>query len=132
EWLRVGGEVGVRALSSSSSGGNGNAGGRVGASVVGVSNVEELNETLRVWRSVLAAVEDRDDGDTQAMEPSDSEETTDRAWSRQRRQHILSLFRDIQATLGPDWVDYAWSSPPPGFVNSLPAEHVAALQEGSD
>ena len=111
---------------------------RLGVSVMGVSNIDELNETLRVWRSVIDALEDRDEDEddhprgggnaASILTPSEGI-ITDHVWSRARKDRILSLANDIQAILGPEWVDYTWSSPPPGFVNSLPVGHVEALKD---
>ncbi|OJJ42961.1 hypothetical protein ASPZODRAFT_154940 [Penicilliopsis zonata CBS 506.65] len=117
-------------------------GNRLGVSVMGVSNLDELNETLRVWRSIIDGLETRDNDDDNAplllpdesivqapgiLTPSNGL-VTDRAWSRSRRERILSLTQGIRDILGPEWVDYTWASPGPGFVNSLPEEHVAALR----
>lgn len=89
--------------------------GRLGVSVMGVSNVGELNETLRVWHSILDGL------DTAPASASD-----DANWSRTRRQQILTIAQGIQSILGSEWVDYAWESPGPGFVNSLPESHLEA------
>lgn len=129
EWIREGKEAGVWCtLKPDTTPGKRE---RFGVSVVGVSNAQELSETLRVWRSILAALGSGDgDGDSLVSSNRDTpaeETSTNPTWSRRQREHILSLVRSVQAILGPQWVDYAWPSPPPGFVNSLPAEHVAAL-----
>ncbi|KAI9042253.1 D-arabinose 1-dehydrogenase (NAD(P)(+)) ARA2 [Aspergillus affinis] len=155
-WLREGSKVGALgpplARSPEADPGflsvvNVGTGERLGVSVMGVSNVDELNESLRVWRSIVEGLENRDeeveeDRNTQGsstleptaanaptvLTPSDGV-ITDRAWSRDRRDRILLLTRQIQSILGPDWVDYTWLSPGPDFVNSLPAEHLAALEQ---
>ncbi|PLN76418.1 Aldo/keto reductase family-domain-containing protein [Aspergillus taichungensis] len=110
---------------------------RLGVSVIGVSTVDELTETLRVWHSIVDGLENRDE-DLEKTSPQDTLPTTltpsdglitDRAWSRSRRTHILDLAAKIQAVLGPEWVDYAWPSPDPDFVNVLPADHLAALEK---
>lgn len=144
---------------------------KLGVSVMGVSNLDELNETLRVWRSIVEGLENGlDDTTTTPIPETDviTEETqpghsyfdpesikkgtdistafstakpakinapatltpsdgliTDREWSRNRRTRILALSQRIREMLGPDWVDYAWSSPGEGFVNTLPAVHVS-------
>ncbi|KAL4932945.1 D-arabinose 1-dehydrogenase (NAD(P)(+)) ARA2 [Aspergillus undulatus] len=122
---------------------------RLGVSVMGVSNIDELTETLRVWHSIVDGLENKDDdndNDTEYFEnnaqpsipsapsaptiltPSDGI-ITDRIWSRERRARILLLAREIQSILSPKWVDYTWPSPGEGFVNTLPAGHVAALND---
>ncbi|KAL1885790.1 hypothetical protein Plec18167_001285 [Paecilomyces lecythidis] len=102
---------------------------RLGVSVMGVSNLDELNETLRVWHSIVDGLEDKSNDDEQAPIPTPSDGLiTDREWSRNRRQVIESLAAQIQSILGSQWVDYTWASPGPGFVNTLPADHIAALQ----
>lgn len=90
--------------------------GRLGVSVMGVSNIEELNETLRVWHSILDGLD---------TEPA----SDDANWSRARRQQILTLAQGIQSILGSEWMDYAWESPGQGFVNTLPEGHLEALRK---
>ncbi|KAA8642127.1 hypothetical protein EYZ11_001235 [Aspergillus tanneri] len=124
---------------------------RLGVSVMGVSNVDELNESLRVWHSILDGLENCDEDDNNDDDDDEEEKpstlmpppanappavltpsegiVTDRAWSRNRRSHILALTQQIQSILGPQWVDYTWPSPGPDFVNALPADHLAALQQ---
>ncbi|OJJ04303.1 hypothetical protein ASPVEDRAFT_73843 [Aspergillus versicolor CBS 583.65] len=117
---------------------------RLGVSVMGVSNIDELNETLRVWHSIVDGLENKDDNDeyfeTQAaavpsapsapaiLTPSDGI-ITDRVWSCERRSRILYLAKQVQSILSPTWVDYTWPSPGPDFVNTLPADHLASLNE---
>ncbi|KAJ9198257.1 hypothetical protein DTO021D3_3797 [Paecilomyces variotii] len=103
---------------------------RLGVSVMGVSNFDELNETLRVWRSIIDGLETKSDDNNEqapALTPSDGL-ITDREWSRNRRQVISTLAAQIRSILGPQWVDYTWASPGPDFVNTLPADHIAAMQ----
>ena len=129
---------------------------RLGVSVMGVSNISELDETLRVWHSIVDGLEnwnEDDDAsyfDTKLKSPGLSTPSldvptgdvpaasniltpqegliTDRAWSHARGVHILQLAREIRGILGTEWVDYAWASPGPDFVNSLPEEHIAAVR----
>ncbi|KAL4884302.1 Aldo/keto reductase family-domain-containing protein [Aspergillus karnatakaensis] len=116
---------------------------RLGVSVMGVSNIDELNETLRVWHSIVDGLENQDDDadaeyfETKAaaipsapdaptiLTPSDGI-ITDRVWSRDRRNRILALAEQIQRILTDAWIDYTWASPGPDFVNTLPASHIAA------
>ncbi|KAL8732818.1 MAG: hypothetical protein Q9181_003810 [Wetmoreana brouardii] len=95
-------------------------GDKLGVSVMGVSNVEELQETMRVWRSILDGLED---GEKTAV--CSGRGTQDRAWSLKRQEDVKTLARGIQKVLG-GWVDYEWSSPPPGFVNKRFAPAVPA------
>jgi hypothetical protein len=120
---------------------------RLGVSVMGVSNIDELNETLRVWHSIVDGLENRDETaeddyfDTPkptsipfatnaplVLTPSDGM-ITDHTWSRDRRTRILSLAQKIQTILTPTWVDYTWPSPDPDFVNTLPPGHSASLKD---
>ncbi|OJD11537.1 hypothetical protein AJ78_07710 [Emergomyces pasteurianus Ep9510] len=126
---------------------------RLGVSVMGVSNMDELNETLRVWHSIVDGLEDEGGDDVSSEEaeyfvqgtttataenfaPSalsvtskprstltPCDDITDRQWSRGRRQRILKLAKGIRDILGPDWVDYTWASPGEGFVNIPPENH---------
>ncbi|KAL2817131.1 Aldo/keto reductase family-domain-containing protein [Aspergillus granulosus] len=116
---------------------------RLGVSVMGVSNIDELNETLRVWHSIVDGLENRDDDDFDASKPAPIPSAisapavltpsdgiiTDHAWSRDRRNRILSLAQQIQTILTSTWVDYAWPSPPPDFVNTLPSGDSAAVKD---
>ncbi|KAL5042351.1 hypothetical protein BDW71DRAFT_190226 [Aspergillus fruticulosus] len=119
---------------------------RLGVSVMGVSNIEELTETLRVWHSIVDGLENKDD-DTEYFETKANASTipsapgapailtpsdgiiTDNVWSRERRSRILYLAEQIQSILSPTWVDYTWPSPGPDFVNTLPVEYIASLNE---
>jgi hypothetical protein len=88
---------------------------KIGVSVMGVSKIEELEETMRVWRSVIDGLEDDLDADIGSNTPSDA--VSDHEWSLQRRQTIRVLAKGIRDVIGPQWVDFAWASPEPGFVN---------------
>lgn len=127
------------------------AGKRLGVSVMGVSNVAELDETLRVWNSIVDGLENWDedgegDVDVKVGGTSSPVETvtsvskagniptpsdgliTDRAWSRTRRANILKLAAEIREVIGEDWVDYVWASPDADFKNTLSEEHVALMK----
>ena len=82
---------------------------------MGVSSVVELDETLRVWNSILDGVD--------GLEGVHRARLQDREWSAKRRQEILDLVHGVRQILGP-WSDYTWESPAPGFVNSLPDSHL--------
>ena len=97
---------------------------KVGVSVMGVSRIEELDETIRVWRSVLDGMaDDLDLEGTGALTPGDA--LSDHEWSLQRRQRIRILAKGIRKVIG-TWADSAWNSPDPGFVNR---KHIAESGE---
>lgn len=94
---------------------------KLGVSVMGVSNLSELDETIRVWRSVLDGLnDDLECSEDDTMTPSDA--LSDHEWSLQRRQKIRVLAKGIREVIG-KCADYEWASPEPGFVN----KHIAAL-----
>ncbi|KAL8648148.1 MAG: hypothetical protein Q9226_006118 [Calogaya cf. arnoldii] len=95
-------------------------GDKLGVSVMGVSNVEELRETMRVWRSILDGLED---GEKTAFDSGRG--TDEREWSLDRQKQVQTLATGIRKVLG-DWVDYAWPSPPPDFVNRRSAPSIPA------
>ncbi len=82
---------------------------KLGVSVMGVSNIDELNETMRVWRSILDGLED---GDNTAV--ASGRGTKDRAWSLSRQKQVQELAMGIRRILG-EYLDFAWPSPPPDF-----------------
>lgn len=90
---------------------------RLGVSVMGVSHIEELDETMRVWRSVLDGLADGEDDEqpTGVVTPSDA--VTDHEWSLRRQKGIKELAEGIRSVIG-EWVDSAWDSPGKGFVNT--------------
>ncbi|KAI1088417.1 Aldo/keto reductase [Rostrohypoxylon terebratum] len=81
---------------------------RVGVSVMGISSVVELEETCRVFNSVIEGLE---------PETANVEQTKRRQWSTDRRQTIQQVVEQMWTILG-RWKDYSWSSPDPGFVNA--------------
>ncbi|RAL15643.1 D-arabinose 1-dehydrogenase (NAD(P)(+)) ARA2 [Aspergillus homomorphus CBS 101889] len=139
-WLRDGAKVGARGPPLACAPNDGRdlvpvatkgAAKRLGVSVMGVSNVDELNETLRVWRSIIDGLENDDDEQQQpsaSLTPSE-ENISDRAWSQDCQRRVSSLAQQIQAILGPEWVDFTWASPGPDFVNTLPPNHLSSLEE---
>jgi aryl-alcohol dehydrogenase-like predicted oxidoreductase len=94
---------------------------KLGVSVMGVSNLEELDETMRVWRSVLDGLTDDLDAEPGAITPSDA--ISDHEWSLQRRQRIRTLAKGIRGVIG-KYADYTWESPGKGFVNERQAKGV--------
>ena len=88
---------------------------KLGVSVIGVSTVEELDETMRVWRSILDGLEN---GEETALESGRG--TGEHLWSLKRQAEVKKLARGVRKILGP-WVDRTWPSPPPGFVDKRPS-----------
>ena len=99
-WARVGAAVGGL--------------GAIGVSVIGVSNVEELEETMRVWHSVLDGLPGKDG----------SVDQKDRVWSIQRSKHVKDLAENVWKVLG-SWKDYTWASPDKDYVNNVAMKGVA-------
>ena len=87
---------------------------KLGVSVMGVSRLEELNETMRVWRSVLDGVADDSDPRPGNITPPNG--VTDHEWSLTRRKRIQELAKGVREVIGDEWVDFAWASPDPGFL----------------
>jgi len=119
DWLREGAQVGT---SAPPFGNVGDAGisslpllqPKLGVNVMGVSSTAELDETMRVWHSVIDGLADSLNEEPSIDPPSVA--VKDHEWSLQRRQGLRSLSKGIRENLG-EWVDYAWASPEPGFVN---------------
>lgn len=82
---------------------------KLGVSVMGVSNIDELNETMRVWRSILDGLEG---GEQTAVDSGRGRK--DRAWSLSRQKQVQQLSLGMRRILG-EYLDFAWASPPPGF-----------------
>ena len=122
-WLREGAKVGALGNPYKTNSFYGNALSlpreKLGVSVMGVSKMEELDETMRVWRSVLDGLADDLDAEPGTITPSDA--LSDHEWSLLRRQTIRTLAKGIREVIGPHWVDFAWASPDPGFVNQRKA-----------
>ncbi|KAH6957218.1 hypothetical protein HG530_002788 [Fusarium avenaceum] len=93
-WARVGSEFGTKL--------NPRDTGRLGVSVMGVSSVDELEETWALWTSVVGLVGD--------------EEAT------QRKAKIERIVRERMWPALGSWKDYAWESGGPGFVNTRRVE----------
>ncbi|KAI9820185.1 MAG: hypothetical protein M1827_005807 [Pycnora praestabilis] len=85
---------------------------KLGVSVMGVSYVEELDKTMRVWRSIL---DGREDGKSTALRAG--RQGSDHEWSLHRQADIQDLASDIRSIIG-TWLDFTWASPEPGFVNT--------------
>jgi len=85
---------------------------KLGVSVIGVSNIDELDETMRVWRSILDGL---DDGLETALESGRG--SKDRDWSLKRQKQVAELSAGLREILG-GYLDFAWASPPPDFKKS--------------
>lgn len=84
---------------------------KLGISVIGVSNKQELTKTLQVWRSIL-------DGRERGQVVADAAGRWKKAheWSLNRQKAVELLADEVFESLG-NWLDFTWPSPPPGFVN---------------
>lgn len=95
------------------------AGTRVGASVMGVATVPELEETVRVFNSVM---EGFIEGETSAGLIERQK------WSSERREKIQRLVEKMWDVLG-EWKDYSWESPDADFVNTRKKEDVGVVPD---
>ena len=84
---------------------------KLGVSVMGVSKLEELQETMMIWRSILDGLENGQETANAA-----GRWRKDHEWSLNRQKAVQLQAEGIQEMLG-DWLDHTWPSPPPGFVN---------------
>lgn len=101
EWARIGALAGVGVRLP-----RGQPGVTVGATVMGVTSVAELEETAREWDGVLASL----------GKGAEEEGTADSA----RQARIIELVeKKMWPALGREWLDYTWASPGDGFVNEL-------------
>jgi hypothetical protein len=115
-WLREGAQVGTlgQPIGSKDMTNTHSRHGKLGVSVMGVSKVEELDETMRVWRSVVDGLPNTTDDTTDPSTPSDA--TTDHEQALKRCQTVRELVDEIRKIIGPEWIDYAWPSPDSSFV----------------
>jgi len=84
---------------------------RLGVSVMGVSKKVELEKTMKVWRSILDGLEGGAETAKRAGRWS-----RDHEWSLNRQRAVQILADGIREHLD-EFLDYAWESPPKGFVN---------------
>jgi D-arabinose 1-dehydrogenase len=78
----------------------------IGVSVMGVSNLAELEETMSVWNSVLDGL----------LIPGREVTAEKQEWSLSRRKEVETKAIGVWDILG-EWRDYAWPSPDEGYVN---------------
>lgn len=86
-------------------------GGKLGVSVMGVSNDAELTKTMQVWRSIL---DGRETG--KRLPIASGRWKKDHEWSIARSRTVELLAEGCQDILGPLY-NWAWDSPGPGYVN---------------
>ncbi|KAH7186078.1 Aldo/keto reductase family-domain-containing protein [Fusarium flagelliforme] len=89
-WARVGAQFGTNV-----------DGTKIGVSVMGVSSVDELEETWALWNSVIS-----DDA---------------------RKAQIEKIVREKMWPALGEWKDYAWESGGPGFVNQRAVEDMGVV-----
>ncbi|KAF5024358.1 hypothetical protein F66182_3545 [Fusarium sp. NRRL 66182] len=89
-WARAGAEFGTEVNPADS--------GRLGVSVMGVSSVEELEETWALWTSVVGLAGDQG--------------------AARRKAKVERIVRERMWPALGKWKDYAWESGGPGFVNT--------------
>ncbi|TGJ81934.1 hypothetical protein E0Z10_g6820 [Xylaria hypoxylon] len=92
---------------------------RVGVSVMGISNIAELEETYNVFNSVVESLE---------PDSADAELMSRRQWSRDRRVKVQAVVEKMWDILG-KWRNYSWNSPGPGFVNTRKAEDIGVTPD---
>lgn len=90
--------------------------GAIGISVMGVSNLKELGETLKVWNSVVEGLPGKE-----GLVAS-----RDRQWSIARRKTIEEIAHGVWEVLG-SWRDFAWASPDTDYVNIRTVKGVVDL-----
>ncbi len=88
---------------------------KFGVSVMGVSNMQELEETMRVWRSILDGLEG---GRETAVKAGRWE--GDHEWSLKRRDEVRAIADHLWKNQFGKWQDYAWASPGKDYVRAQP------------
>ncbi|CAF9921281.1 MAG: hypothetical protein GOMPHAMPRED_002279 [Gomphillus americanus] len=93
---------------------------KLGVTVIGVSKVEELDETMKLWRNVLLTMmSEEDNGRPSRFATSCGDlngDHFDAEKGRQRRDDIVKHAQETKELLG-QWYDYVWPSPQEGFIN---------------
>ncbi|KAK2873331.1 hypothetical protein FQN49_002427 [Arthroderma sp. PD_2] len=100
---------------------------RLGGSVMGVSNFDELEETMRVWKAILDALP------AERINPQCREGHVVLSDDQKppERQRIQTLTKGIRDILGSKWVDYAWASPDADYVNTPIPNHPPSVENGN-
>ena len=114
-WLKEGAMVGARGDPASGVPSRSETieqlgGHKLGVSVMGVSKLEELQEIMKIWRSILDGLENGQETANAA-----GRWRKDHEWSLNRQKAVQLQVEGIQEMLG-DWLDHTWPSPPPSFV----------------
>ncbi|MCJ1285593.1 hypothetical protein MMC26_004934 [Xylographa opegraphella] len=110
-WLKEGATLGSNVKPGNDTVVEGTGESRQGISVIGVSNLKELDETLQVWRSILDGLEDSEHNTSET-----NKQSPERAWSLQRQKEVRDRAVVVKELIG-SWLDYAWPSPGPDFAN---------------
>ncbi|KAM5475601.1 putative D-arabinose 1-dehydrogenase (NAD(+)) [Microsporum audouinii] len=131
-WLHEGAVVGASGLPTTVSAPASGAGTgtstcprRVGGSVMGVSNIAELEETMHVWKTILDALP------AESINPQcrEGHVVLDEDKKPPESQRIQTLTKGIRDILGAKWVDFAWASPDADFVNTPIPKHPPPVEE---
>lgn len=128
QWITVGESVGSRGDPASGArwekASNEELGGKkIGVSVMGVSKLEELQKTLQVWRSILDGLENGQETARKA-----GRWARDHEWSLNRKHAVQIMSDGVREQLD-EWLDHAWDSPSPGYVNQRKKEEASAQKE---
>ena len=94
---------------------------KLGVSVMGVSKISELDETMRVWRSILDGLEDGHETAAQSGRGVNAHN-----WSLNRQKEVQQLAEGIKTVIG-EWLDHTWDSPDAGFVNARKKQELRSL-----
>lgn len=84
---------------------------KLGVNVIGVSQPNELDKTMLVWRSIIDGLEGGEQTAVQAGRWYRAWE-----WSRNRKKAVQILAEGVEEILGP-WFGYSWDSPGKDYVN---------------
>lgn len=123
-WARAGAEFGTRVpaggpgsqpASSTSETASPSSQTQIGASVMGVSTVEELDETWNVWRGVMGV--QLEDGEAAEKE-------------RSKRETVRRLVEEVMRPSLGEWKDHAWPSGGETFVNERQTMGVIPADDG--
>lgn len=109
-WARSGGGVGTAGhLPSTKRITTGAQTTRLGVTVLGCSFIDELEQSVDTWRSVVKELENSQ------YELTDEQRANE--WSEERTQKVKELAISVRKALG-EWADSVWDSPGAGFVNT--------------